>query len=117
VIELLLVLVALLGAALLIVAVAALRTVARLRKELAGLEGSVAALRADLDRQSERLNALAAALDQRRNDPAFLVAESLNGLRRRGVVGTALLLGVRLFRSYLGSRPRRKALPPPSRPE
>lgn len=116
-IEFLLVVVAMLGAALLFVAVAAVRAVSRLRKDVAGLEGSLASLQSDVARQAERINAVAAALDQRRSDPAYIVAETLAGIKRRGVVGTALLFGVRMFRSYLGSRPRRKALPPPQRPQ
>jgi hypothetical protein len=110
--EFLLVVVVVLAAGFLLVAAFALRTLGRLRREISELNKSVGILRSQLDDQAGRVAQLAAFLDRRRNDPAYAIVDSLREIKSRGLVGTALLVGVRLFRSYLGGRPRRKALPP-----
>lgn len=114
--EFLLVLLAVMAAGFLFLAFAALRAASSVRKELAGLDRKIAELDQKVDAQAARLQAVSAAIEQHRDSPAFLIADSLGEWKRRGFVGTALLMGVRLFRSYLGSRSPRKALPLPKRP-
>lgn len=111
--EFLLGLLAVMTAGMLFLGFAALRAANSVRKEIAALDKRISDLSQKIQSQSERLNVVTAVMDRRRQEPVFLVAEALQTWKSRGVLGSAMLLGVRLFRSYLGSRSPRKALPPP----
>ncbi|MCC6403258.1 MAG: hypothetical protein IT207_04545 [Fimbriimonadaceae bacterium] len=114
--EILLVLLGVMTAGMLFLGFAALRAASSVRKELSSLDKRITDLSTQVQQQSERIHAVSASLDRRKQEPVFLVADALQSWKSRGVLGTAMLLGVRLFRSYLGSRSPRKALPPPKRP-
>lgn len=108
----LLVVIVLLGAALVLGLVLFARTVQRLGSEIKRLAQRVEALQGEVDRQAQNLAAVRAVLEKRPDDPFVQVLDTLARVRSRGWLATAGWLGVRLFRSYLGGKGRKKALPP-----
>lgn len=107
----LLVVIVLLGGALVVVAALTFSVVKNLRKELLGLEKQVEGLQATLLRQQQNLDALSAVIQKKSDDPFLGVLQTVDRYRSRGFLPAVALVGVRLFKSYLNSRARRKALP------
>jgi type II secretory pathway pseudopilin PulG len=108
----LLVVIVLLGAALVLGLVLFARIVQKLGNEINRLAQRLESLQGEVDRQAQNLAAVRAVLEKRPSDPFVQVLDTLARVRSRGWLATAGWLGVRFFRSYLGGKGRKKALPP-----
>ena len=108
---LLLTVIILLGAALVCVSVVMLNTVKSLRTAVLRLEGSVEGLQSELKKQHQNLEAVRAVIQKKPEDPFMQVLQAVDRYRTRGLVPAIAMVGVRLFRSYLSGKARRKALP------
>jgi hypothetical protein len=86
-------------------------TLKGLQSTIARLEKRVEGLQAELSRQQQNLDAVRAVLESKPEDPFQAVLQGFDRFRSRGLLPAVAWLGVRLFRSYLNGRARRKALP------
>lgn len=100
-----------LGSLLVLLGFAMLNVVRRLKAEITGLERKVESLSGQVAAQQKNLEDIRAVLERRPDDPVLAAMETFQRYRGRGLLATTVLVGVRLFRSYLGGKARRKALP------
>ena len=106
-----LVTIVILGAALVLISFAMLNVVKNLRSAVGRLEKKVEGLQSELARQQQNLEAVRAVLQKKPDDPFTSVLQAIDRYKARGMVPAVAMVGVRLFRSYLDGRARRKALP------
>ena len=104
-------------AALALIAVSVARVLQDLRKAIKQLDRQIQDLKVELAKQEENLSKVKSVLAKRPEDPFTNLFDSIERFRTRGALATVAMIGARLFRAYLGSRPRRKALPQTPRPE
>ncbi|MBS1724248.1 MAG: hypothetical protein JSS66_14995 [Armatimonadetes bacterium] len=90
---------------------ATINLVKGLRGELKRLEAKVDGLQAQVAEQQQNLDAVRSVLESRPDDPFRSVLEAVDRYRSRGWLATTAFIGMRLVRSYLNGRGRRKALP------
>jgi cell division protein FtsB len=107
----LLVVIVLLGAALVVVAMLMLNVVKGLRASVSSLEKKVEGLQAEIAHQQQNLEAVRAVIEKRQDDPFLSVLQTVDRYRSRGFLPAIALVGVRLFKSYLSGKARKKALP------
>lgn len=107
----LLVVIVVLGAALVIVSALMLNVMRSLRANIGKLEKQVQNLQQEISRQQQNLDAVRAVLDRKPEDPFLHVLQAIERYRSRGFVPAITLVGVRLFKSYLNGKARRKTLP------
>lgn len=107
----LLIVIVLLGAGLVVVSMLMLNVVKGLRSAVGSLEKKVEGLQTELLHQQQNLDAVRAVLEKKQDDPFLGVLQTVDRYRSRGFLPAIALVGVRLFKSYLNGRARRKALP------
>lgn len=106
-----LVVIVVLGAALVVVGFAMLNVVKGLKSNVQQLEKRVSGLQSDLAAQQKNLEAIQAVIHRKPEDPFSGVMSAVGDYRKKGLWPALAMVGVRLFRSYLNSRARQKALP------
>lgn len=78
------------------------RELGRINKKLENLTGRVA-------EQQKAIDAISAQLAERSRDPLGAILDTVKRWKEKGLIPALALLGLKLFRAYLGKR--RKALP------
>lgn len=106
-----LILVVVLGAALVVVSFVTLNIVKTLKSSILQLERKVDSLQQEVAQQQQNLDAVRAVLQRKPDDPFMHVLQAVDRYRTRGLLPAVAMVGVRLFRSYLNGKARRKALP------
>jgi|GEM_PF-5531508 len=106
-----LIIIILLGAALVVVSFVMLNIVKGLKVSIGRMEQKVEGLQADLLVQQQNLDAVRAVLQKKPDDPFAQVLQAVDRYRSRGLLPAVAMVGLRLFRSYLSGKVRKKALP------
>lgn len=99
-INVLVVLVAVLLAAVVLLAIGVAMQVSKSKRVVAALEKKIAGLESQVKAQGAAIARIEAASKEVKTDPIFEALELLTDWKKRGPVATILAIGARVFRSY-----------------
>ena len=94
---------------LLVLAVLAVNSLLATRRELGRINKKLENLTGRVAEQQKAIDAISAQLAERSRDPLGAILDTVKRWKEKGLIPALALLGLKLFRAYLGKR--RKALP------